>query len=578
MFRLFALSLLLLCCCAVVPAPALAAPVPEYSFEDVFKPEELASVVDAQIVRAVVQYASPEGPSVSTERLFLVTAQRATAFAELEQLLASPEFLAAVSRDFSLRTRADAARFGRLFQKFGWRRSATLAVNSGSDWYFVCPAPFGELTGWRVGTNPDGSIRELAHEERVEVALPTDEAEVALPEATEGDGSSREVAEEAKNRMVEWLEARILFEQTTTPLAEAALARVSTAQAHELGLVLNTRSADGEITDQSVATALRLSRGDEVAFFGSWGEMLTDGRFLESMRDDYRLRGEEDAAVFAGLLDAFEGGSSGAARTVHEAPRWYFVREESFGRPSGFVVEVDEEGRIRSIIQGDLDLAVAVEEPFDEATADWGFVLREPREETVRVVEGTTFECVVEFNAKTANRAGAWVLTRWNGETVGVYAGSDLESPHCAVVPAAALVPGHHDLEVLLMRPGMDLTTAHARAAVAVEVVPFDDSGVDWAFRMTTPAESVLRTVAEVPVPVALEYNADAANRLAARLEIRYRGKAVGGQRAPHHQAVFETKIPGEVLQPGEHEVEFVLVSPRGDRELGKASLRLVVD
>ena len=171
---------------------------------------------------------------------------------------------------------------------------------------------------------------------------------------------------------------------------------------------------------------------------------------------------------------------------------------------------------------------------------------------------------------------GAWIYARFNNENLDMYFGTDIYSPHYGDIKSEELPSGKHTLDIYLMRPGMDTETALDKASVEINVVPFNDQGVEWNFKMDEPKSIAVNTKAGKSVPVAFTFNAEEANRHGVRLEIYFEGQLVGGQKAPHLQSPFKTDIPGSELKQGSNKVEFVFAG--GSKNLAKFEVNVVVE
>jgi len=126
------------------------------------------------------------------------------------------------------------------------------------------------------------------------------------------------------------------------------------------------------------------------------------------------------------------------------------------------------------------------------------------------------------------------------------------------------------------MRPGMDIETALEKASVEINVVPFNDDGVTWNFKMEEPKSNKVKAKAGESVPVVLSYNSEDANRLGVRIDIYFEGQLVGGQKAPNHESLFKIDIPGGELKSGSNKVEFVFAG--GTKELARFEVNVVVE
>ena len=113
--------------------------------------------------------------------------------------------------------------------------------------------------------------------------------------------------------------------------------------------------------------------------------------------------------------------------------------------------------------------------------ADYGFTLKEPAktkfhyskkelDKAVKEKNKPVFLYVsIAFNEDPVNAMSAWILTRDNGQNVGMLAGTDMTSPFADSIPVSQLPKGTHNVEYLLLLPGED--TEHPLGKVAIEIV-----------------------------------------------------------------------------------------------------------
>jgi hypothetical protein len=554
---------------------------PAYHNELLYDHSSLGAITDAKVVKGEVRYLSPvsEAVSLASGFFFLINESEIHDFRSEYQLFCSPEFIASIREDYRLLTQQDALQFQNLLFLIDLRGWSTCFFKDGNDWIFVRKQFFDEITAWKVCTDEEGKILSIEYHEELDISIPEDASEEenynSDDEERDQEGGITETMSQAIRGV---LDRKVEFSESSNPLNAPTLGRISDGQVFEFMLSLSEEYEDeeyGTITSTSNQSLTGIYHQGNLGLFDSFIEMLSSPQFRESIREDFRLKGAGDAATFEAFLDETTHYMRSKSMHQFEEPIWYFIRDESFENKEGLAVTVDAEGVILDI-QYSHELGAEVEEEaFDESTVDWGFLMTEPHSQTIEVAEGSTIPFRIEFNDTAASRIGAWVMSRWNGSMVSMDAGTEIYSPHSGEIPGEATTLGKHLLEIYLMRPGTDTGTALGSAIIEVSVIPFDDTGVDWAFQMQSPAGTALTTTAGESIPVALTYHASEANRLGAKLEIHYQGKVVGGQAAPNHQSPFETRIPGEVLSHGTHTVDFVLLSPDGKKQLGKSSLHI---
>ena len=91
--------------------------------------------------------------------------------------------------------------------------------------------------------------------------------------------------------------------------------------------------------------------GDLVNELDVEGSLESDVMF-KFIQPKYKLKTEKDAKYFHAALNAIYppfGGNYSGLSFMEKDGNWYFVRGESFGKKKGYLVETDENGKIKVI-------------------------------------------------------------------------------------------------------------------------------------------------------------------------------------------------------------------------------------
>jgi len=554
---------------------------PRFYYQTPFNEQCFERISDAKIVEAGLVYESTEKDLeiFSSNHLFLLNGNNVSMFGTAYELLTSPAFVETVRADYKINTKDDAAVFQDLLALVDKRSSWTSFFKQENNWFFIRKTFFEDIEAWKVSANAKGGITSIEFSSKMEVTIPEDVFEIDYPsvEYEQLDGYALSDAHAQKIQAV--IGEKIKYIESYEDLTNETLKAVSDAAFYRFSFSLEEEITDeeyGNYTSSNNQVFDAVDFNGNIRFFNSFTEVLESPVFLESLKPSFVLKKEADASVFEAMLDDFTNYLRNHKMVLFENNVWNFVRDESFGSRVGFVVEVNENGKITSIAySNNMDVEV-VEEVFDEATADWGFKLLLPESNSIEIVEGTSVNYALEFNEKPVTQMGAWIFASLNNENLDMYFGSEITSPHYGDVKSEELPIGKHILDIYLMRPGNDTETALDKASVEISVVPFNDEGVVWNFVMTEPKSNTVKTKTGESVPVAFTYNDEEANRCGVRLDIYFEGELVGGQKPPNHQSPFKIDIPGGAMKQGKNKVEFVFAG--GSKTLARFEVIVEVE
>ena len=522
------------------------------------------SISNAVIVKAGIAYTLPQAnlPLIDSEKLFLVSGNAATAYNSEYELITSPQFVASIQSNYRLKTNTDAEAFHNLFSLIDMRWSGASFYQQGNSWYFIRSTFFDDVEFWRIDIDDSGNVQTIAYESRMEITIPDevvepDERSPLLEQQADIKISSTQLDVIKQN-----INSSINFSQSVNKLTDYTISQISNAIICEHNFNIDEVYTDDEGNPyNSTRASLVISvnhNGDE-RFFESHTDVLTSSIFLGSISPKFNLKTDEDAQLFEKMLDEITPFYEPKKERLQKDNAWFFIRDESFGDNEGFAVTIDSNGKIQQITHSrELSVEVPVVE-IDENSVEWGFRLLQPETTNLEISEGTPIEFAFEFNAEAANHLGAWVMSQVNGDMMDMVYGG-LSSPFYGHVPAHLLTQGNHTLGVYLMRPGNDTETAYGKAIVNITVKPFDDKGIEWGIKLEEPKTTSLKVSEGQSVPVAIAYNAQEANRVGLRLEVRHNGELAVSQTPPTHKSPFTIDIPSGVLTKGSHKVEFVFM------------------
>lgn len=552
----------------------------DFYYETPFHHECFQKLSNAHIYNAGLIYriSEPDMVVFSTSHVFLVDGEKINTYNTVYQLFTSPEFLKTLRTDFKITTEDEAAIFQDFLYLIDQRSSWTSFFKQENDWFFIRRSSFDDIEAWKVTVNTTGNITSIEYSSKMAVTIPDEVSEIRFPSINYEEMDKLFLSDTDSIKILNSINGKIAYNESSEELTNDKLSAISNATFYRFSFSLEEEitDEDGTYTSTNQQVFEAIDYNSNMQLLNNFTEVLESPMFIESFKPSFTLKDEADATVFEAILDDFTDYRRTEKMVYFENDVWYFVRDESFDEKVGFAVNVNTEGKILSIKNCNPIGIEIIEEEFDEATADWGFKLLSPEYNSVEIVEGTPLNYAVEFNEKPATKMGAWIYARFNNENLDMYFGTDIYSPHYGDIKSEQLPIGKHTLDIYLMRPGMDTETALDKTSVEINVVPFNDQGVEWNFKMDEPKSNTVNTKAGKSVPVAFTFNAEEANRRGVRLEIYFEGQLVGGQKAPHLQSPFKTDIPGSELKQGNNKVEFVFAG--GSKTLAKFEVNVVVE
>jgi len=522
------------------------------------------SISNAVIVKAGIAYTLPQAnlPLIDSEKLFLVSGNAATAYNSEYELITSPQFVALIQGNYKLKSNAEAEVFHNLFSLIDMRWSRTSFYQQGNSWYFIRNTFFDDIEFWRIDTDDSGKVQTIAYESRMEITIPDEVLEPDDRSPLLDQQADIKITPAQLDAMKQHINSNISFTQSVNRLTDYTISQISVAKICEHNFIIEEVYTDSEgnsYNSNRTSLIISINHNGEEGFFETHTEMLTSSIFAGSVKSTLTLKTDEDAQLFEKMLDEITPFYEPKKERLQKDNAWFFIRDESFGDNEGFAVTIDSNGRVQRITHSrELGVEVPVVE-IDENTVEWNFRLLQPETTNLEISEGTPIEFAFEFNAEAANHLGVWVMSQVNGDMMDMVYGG-LSSPFYGHIPAHLLTQGNHTLGVYLMRPGNDTETAYGKAIVNITVKPFDDNSIEWGIKLEEPKTTSLTISEGQSVPVAIAYNAQEANRVGLRIEVRHNGELAVSQTPPTHKSPFTIDIPSGVLTKGSHKVEFVFM------------------
>lgn len=120
--------------------------------------------------------------------------------------------------------------------------------------------------------------------------------------------------------------------------------QIIAADIFETDLVVNLGN---EYNDVNIYSRIILKGDNKDIQFETGYTMLESPDFIQFFHKDFRLKTEKDGINLRSLFFKFDNESRDNFFQIED--KWYFIRSEFFEKNSGYVVEVDNKGKIQSI-------------------------------------------------------------------------------------------------------------------------------------------------------------------------------------------------------------------------------------
>ncbi len=435
--------------------------------EEVYGGEALRAISRATIYEATYGFFVSESvSSISLYKHFLQDGSTLTPFDTDFSLFSSEAFVNTIRDDFFLKDVND----GLLFQQFLYDVDDNYFNEGffveGNTWYFVRDEFFGDIEAWIVKTDDQGSILNISYEYEADIVLGDDLIQDMDLEYAYSDKEYAPPAESIVSQIEAIMEKEFAYEVAVSPITSQWLAKISRASWYSCEISIS-EEYDG-MSSTSWYELLAFALEDDIHMFEEPAQLLTSPAFVASIQPGFLLTDDASAELFELALDQVSDFSRKEKARFERNGSWVFIRSEFFDDGIGFIVDTDDTGRITTITQHyDIPLEgveVPLEIPFDESEVDWIFTLLEPSHKSIQIPQAETTYVTIEFNDWAANKLGAWIGTFWQGDLVGIYAGTEISSPFADSIPAEVLTDGENIITYKLLRPGHDYDNPLAEA------------------------------------------------------------------------------------------------------------------
>lgn len=331
--------------------------------------------------------------------------------------------------------------------------------NKGNKWYFIRSDFFRSY--FVVETDNNGKIKSIVHTKGIETQIPND-VQFYGEVKSYPDFEIPEISEKEKLQLNSKMKENFNYRFEVEDSWSKYFPKLSAGKYYEVKFIVSEQQGD-EKYESSYFSNLLAYNGQIASYHNIWETAL----FIESTKPIFQLKTDADAKLFQEFLNEIEAKIEDV-RFEKKEDLWFFVRDKSFGEDAGIIAKTDEKGNITRLSYSGFEDSDILRFRMQDSNfeVDFGFVLKSPENTTFRYNKDeldemignhnqhTQIDVSIEFNEVAVNAIGAWVMTRHNGQDVGMYASTNMTSPFSSYIPVSEFAKGTHTVEFLLLRPG----------------------------------------------------------------------------------------------------------------------------
>jgi len=341
----------------------------------------------------------------------------------------------------------------------------------GKEWIFVRKTFFERAELIVITTNDQGKINaiEFRHEDNM-----PEYSSRAAGEKLASEKIELKIPENDSLKILSHLSSGIDYHFT---IKEKLFPELKTISAADFYLIeLSISQSENEESFSSTMESILMDYQNQYFTTTSVENLLSSALFFKSIKPDYFIANESDAAHFEAILDVLLPVSTDQQSLKSHAKLaddiWAFTRTESFDQTHGWLVQLNDKKQIKALTNGEISetatMRLRMQDP--DYKVDYGFKLINPTETNLNLKKGQGLEIKIAFSKMPVNASGAWIMTRFDGQKVGIMAATQMTSPFYEEVPPQPLSKGKHLLEYLLLMPGEDTDNTLGHIVLTINV------------------------------------------------------------------------------------------------------------
>ncbi len=416
--------------------------------DSIFVSQNNQNIVNADIIKSRIDFDLGEGFSSGISSACFFKHKGDLKMFDIESdLICSPDFLKALNSKFKLKTDDDIENFRNLLNKIdGSLRGVVFQEKN--NICFVIRKSFDDVSYYEVKTKSNGRIESIKYIEK-KMDIPSDvkifDLEwVNVKEANKND----------KNKIAKLM-------KKTLPNCSFKLIKLKIPKLGKNIKVYDgkfiVRYAEAEFSYESTHEFTLVEKNNKYTIIDSKEKLLENEDFKRAIISSYSIMSKEQAMAFEKMLDEIKAGDSFQKKHFKKGNAWCFVRDESFGDLTGFLVIVDASGRIINIERSTEINASEIKQAELRASnlpPDFAFTLVKPSSTEVTAKAGKNIPVEISFNSDAVNAKSAYILTNIDGFQDGMLIDSNMKSPFKDEIPTDYLIKQYGNIESIIKKYG----------------------------------------------------------------------------------------------------------------------------
>ena len=433
------------------------------------------TVLASDIIESELTFSTGDnGYTTIQEQYFIKSGKKITPFRFESDMLASTEFIESIkAKKFKLNTDEDGVAFQTMLKLMDNERGLGF-FKEDNIWYFIRSKFFDDIKAYVITTDKKGWVSLVVYEDELKKDLP--ETLLKSGEVLQSTNSEKTIiSKKDSSFMHNYLLKNVNYVFEISPLNFYSVNKISSISLNKCKLKVTEVEEDMKST--SIHSFMLVSNNNEYIKQASVNGLLEMPLFLKSLQEKYTLKTEDDARLFQYVLDDLTPVSSSdiELKTFYKKDNmWFFVRKKFFDDLKGYILVTDEKNKVSymeyTTISEESILRIKMKDP--NYKIDYKFKLVKPATNKVSLKQGEGLNVEISFDADMVNAKGAWIGTRFDGKgRLGVYAGSDLESPFTDKIPSEFLTNKKHTIEYFLLKNGgTDIENALGKIKIEIEL------------------------------------------------------------------------------------------------------------
>ncbi len=415
------------------------------SFICVDKKEQ--SILNAEVLKADINFHLGGGSSSGITRAwFLKSKGLLRQFYSEDDLISSAEFLKAINSNFRLKTDEDEEAFCNLLHKIN-NNFRGKVFKEKNKLCFVSDEFFDDVSYYEVSIKKTGEITGIKNLKK-KMELPENTKSYSL-NYLEQNIAKLEDAKLMRKALKKGL-PKLSFK-----LVRVNLKKLKNIKLYNAGFTVTYKDEYG--SSSSITEFALLKNKNKYEIIENIDNLFEHKDFKRAVIASYSIQTKNKAKEFEKMLDSIEPADSFNKKHFKKGGVWCFIRNESFGDLTGFLVTVDATGKILNIEKSkkidDAGIAEA-ESTAKNLPLDFEFTLVKPSSTEVTVKAGEEIPVEISFNADAVRAKNAYILTIVDGFQEGMLVDSNMQSPFTDKIPTDYLASKYGNLDYMINEYG----------------------------------------------------------------------------------------------------------------------------